>query len=465
MKLTDRLMDYYNMVFYILCFGAIAASISYTFRMVRGSYQGYTLSDTNAVHFFFGALLIASALFAGVLRVLGPVAFSSAFLFWRYTGRPTIPRNPWASSTLWIALLIWGLLTVLLATILAPFSTTWLLGAAGTGILFGLVLTQWAAALQVLKTTYTHTLWCLLTAASGIALTVLTTLNPASTQANPALSWGILLALISLALLLTLTDTLRARKKPLTWEEATGADGRRALLLSALTSIGTPDGYRYYGSRNRRLQEKYKSITPTIISLTATLDSLHLALASLALSLPLGIFFATSYSHLGAGITAITGAWLIAILYRWHAREWTAQTSLRSWLGAPRLRTLLGFTAGPILASILYSAGMTLLFSLPWWLPATAALLSFYLALGSPKPPTHFNYDLTITTPDGLLLPIEPFIMIGGQLFLIALIAFLLYLGPTICLIFLTCMVSYNLASHYLGKSPLQVLYSYLSPR
>ena len=97
----------------------------------------------------------------------------------------------------------------------------------------------------------------------------------------------------------------------------TAGAARRSLVLTALSAVGSPDGYKFYGVTRRVLQARFRSIRPAVISLLAALDSIFIMLAILALSVPLGIFFATSFGTFGAGVTLAVGAWLIALLFRW----------------------------------------------------------------------------------------------------------------------------------------------------
>lgn len=106
----DRFIEAYNFFFTLICYGAIAASICFTFRNVRGSYRWFTLTDQNATLFFAGACLILSAVFFAILRVLGPVGHSSANIFWRFPGVVGLPKNPWRVTAVLIALIVWGLL-------------------------------------------------------------------------------------------------------------------------------------------------------------------------------------------------------------------------------------------------------------------------------------------------------------------------------------------------------------------
>lgn len=454
MRLSERLMEYYTYLFYVLCFGAIAASISYTFRSVRGSYGVFSLADSNAVYFFFGAMLIASALFAAVACSLGPVGMSASQLFWRYPARAHLPRNPWNSAVIWGAVILWALLAVLLATILAPFSITWLVGAASVAVLFGIVLVQWTLASQLSGRNFVLNTWAVTTALAGIAITVWATTSQAISSDAGTWVMALTIGLAGIGLLAAMTQNLTQLKTPLTWEKAVSGAARRSLVLNALSAVGSPDGYKFYGVTRRTLQAKFRSISPAVISLLAALDSILIMLAVLALSVPLGIFFATSFGTFGVGVTLAVGAWLIALLFRWHAREWTAQASLRTWLGAPSLRTLVGFCAGPALMTTLYVLGVTLVFGLPWHLALVGLFLGFYVALGEVNPPTQISYDLTVTTAEGIMIPVEPAIMVGKNLVLIVVVAVALYIGALVPVLGLAVLIVWRLLSHFLGQSP-----------
>lgn len=447
MKASSKFIELYNLLFAFICFGAMAASLSYTFRLVRGHYHWFTLSDENAIFFFLGAILILLALLTGIIYALGPVGASPSELFWRYPGIAKLSRSPWKVFAIWGALALWGLLAVLLATILAPFSVTWLVGAASLTLILGLVLVQWGVAVQVTEHRGRFTAWGILAGLLGVGINFITTLKPALVQNHPQPVVWLVGAVLALALMGALTDSLRASKEPMTWEKSTRGNARRAVLLHALSSISHPEGYRFYGSTRTRLQE-IRSTKPAVISALAALDSTPVMLVILALSLPLGIFFSTVYGSIGAGLTTVIGCWLLALLFRWHAREWTAHPSLRTWLGAPALPTLLGFCTGPVLMSFTYTLSMMLIFALPWHMPLTALLMALFIAMGETNPATHINYDLTITTIEGLHIPIEPFIMILKHLGLIIVLALLMNTTPLFSLGFLTLATAHRINQH-----------------
>ena len=83
-SLSEQFTDLYTYALAFLCFIAIATSMSFSFRSVRGSYGGFTLDNSNAVFFFMGALLICCSLLCAVIRALGPVGYSAGELFWRF---------------------------------------------------------------------------------------------------------------------------------------------------------------------------------------------------------------------------------------------------------------------------------------------------------------------------------------------------------------------------------------------
>lgn len=146
---------------------------------------------------------------------------------------------------------------------------------------------------------------------------------------------------------------------------------------------------------------------PALISLISSLDSYVIFLSRLAISIPIGIFFAIAFGLPAVMTIAVLGSWTIATLYRWIIREWNSQPSLRAWMGGPYLQTALGYAIGPVLASWFYVLVMTIIFTLPLHGLAISFIYGLIISLGDPNPPGHTNYDLVITVFDGIIIPIE----------------------------------------------------------
>ncbi len=246
----DRFIEAYNFFFTLICYGAIAASICFTFRNVRGSYRWFTLTDQNATLFFAGSCLILSAVFFAVLRALGPVGHSSANIFWRFPGVVGLPKNPWRVTAVLVALIVWGLLGVLLATVFAPLSLGWLLGTSALLTLFGVFLVSGAQGSQLLKGSRPLDFWAVCACLTGSGFTVLATAFPQSAMASDGIVWGTG-TLLAVGTGLCLWLALAGKKKVLEPSEAISAHGRASVLLASLSSVGSPQGYRFYGSSRR----------------------------------------------------------------------------------------------------------------------------------------------------------------------------------------------------------------------
>lgn len=440
-KGRERFYDAYTYIFTAIYFLAMAGLTSYALREVRGSYLAFTLEDAQALPFFCGAVLIVAAGFVWLLHTLGPIAHSPSELFWRYSG-PALPTgNPWRRLETWLVLCAWATLSVLLATVFAPLSTLWLVGAATSTILFGAILIQGCATAQLLARPQPLLVWactCLLT---GLALVFTATLGlPLPAGIHPTtLALGALALMALLGALGSLTLNLLARHTRLEWSSAVSAYARSLTLLHALRNIGGTDGYRYFGSHNTRIRSTITSSSPATLSLAALADSLlPLTLITLT-SLPFAIFFGVGYGPIGPAAVTSIGALATASFYRWLAREWSTHRPLRQWTGAPYLPTLLGFTLGPALATGTYILLMALIFQLTPWALAAGLLFGAAIALGEVNPPTHYNYDLTFTSIEGLSVPIEPVIgllktllLIGGMIFLLTFGNYLTLLGPAL---------------------------------
>lgn len=406
---AERFIDTYNAFFYALVFFAVAGTLAYGLREVRGSYLYFTLNDEEALPFFSGALLIASAGFACMLYVLGPVAYSPSELFWRFTGRQP-GRNLWRRTENWAVLALWGLVATLLATVFTPFSATWLVGTAAGTALFGAVLMQGALACQLLGRKLPLLFWATTALILGVGLVLLVTtplgqgLNLGTLAPLLAGSWVLLAVTGSLVLIAATVRT------PLEWVASVAAYGRSALLLHALRNVGGIEGYRYYGSANTRIRRRVRSASAVRLSLAALADSLLPLLLSALLTLPLAIFLGVGFGATGTGAAIALGTWAVASFYRWLTREWATHQALRQWVGAPYFRTLLGFALAPGLATGLYVLTMALIFHLPLQIALAGLFFGLAIALGEVNPPTHYTYELTVTTIEGLTVPLEPII-------------------------------------------------------
>ncbi|MDO4898297.1 MAG: hypothetical protein Q3965_03215 [Rothia sp. (in: high G+C Gram-positive bacteria)] len=404
---SERFVDAYNALFCFLVFLAIAAALAYSLRQVRGSYLYFILTDQQAFPFFAGALLICSAGFAAILYILGPVAYSPSDLFWRFSGDLPAHRL-WRRTETWVVLALWGLTATLLATVFAPFSTVWLVGTGVGTLIFGIILMQGALACQLLGRKMPVLLWSAVALALGTGLVLLAT-TPLGTDSNlellaptPAGAWVLCAVLGSLCLSFARVGIA------LEWKDAVTAYGRSSVLLYALRNVGGAEGYRYFGSSSVRYRRRVTSASAVKLSLAALADSLLPLLLTFLVTLPFAIFLGVGFGAAGAGVVLALGSWATASFYRWLTREWAANQALRQWMGAPYLGTLLGFSVASALATGVYVLGMALIFQLPVHLVAAGLMFGFAIALGEVDPATQFNYDLTITTIEGLSVPIEP---------------------------------------------------------
>lgn len=207
--------------------------------------------------------------------------------------------------------------------------------------------------------------------------------------------------------MLSLFFVVRTWGKPLDGIVTTKSHARKTFLITALSNISSSESYKYYGSENRFFRRRIKYSNPIITSLASILDSLASFAGILMVSAPFGIFLGTAFGLLGATSVAIIGAWVIITLYRWLVREWSAQPSLRSWLGGSYIQRAFEYAVGPAFASSMYVLAMALIFNLPLHAVYIAFIFGLTVSLGEPNPPTHINYDLVMTTPDGVIIQME----------------------------------------------------------
>lgn len=444
--MNSKFVEGYNFLFYVLTFGAIAASISYAFRNVRGAYGLYVLDDARAPIFFIGAFLTACALLVFILRTIGPVGFSAAEIFWKFSGQLQLPVSAWRSSLTWAVLVLWGLCVVLLATVFAPLSTVWMLGACACALVTAFMLVEWTRATQLTHRFHWVSLWATIIACVGIAITVIGTLH--SLPAVP-LKPVIVLAVscLSSGFMLMLRDYLMSRKQVMAWEDATQGSGRRAVLLGALSNVGAPHGYKYYGAQGR--SHSLTTVSFLHLSISSVLTTPVPLFGTIALSLPLGIFLGTSVGTLGVGIVVVAGCWVLGSAYRWLAREWSAQASLRLWIGGRYLLTLFYLCIGPGIMVLVYLIAIALIFSLPLSVALAGFLFGFFIAMGEPNPPAHFNYELAITTAEGLMIPVEPVKWLITNVAALVLAGVALFAGATPSVLIIGGMLVTRILGHW----------------
>ena len=446
--LGKRLRDAYSVLFYIVFFAAGAGSISYALRLVRGSYLYFTLGDAQAPGFFMGSLLVSAAGLIWLLYQLGPLAFSPAELFWRYSGLRLPSRNPWSNLATQVVLGLWALLSILLATIFAPLSPFWLVGTALGAILFGAIMLQGMAAVQLMGCSWLLLSWALMALVTGIILVVVATAAPLG-AATVALAYPVAGGVLVLGVAGATVSTVMARGRLLEWATATQGYGRSTLLLYAVRNLSGAQGYRYYGAQRRRFRARISNARPLALSLAALADSLAPLVLITLLSVPLGIFIGVGYGAPGIGIVTVLGVWLVAFFYRWLPREWSAHVSLRQWLSAPYLPVLLGFSAGAGAATVIYALVMACIFQLP---PVIAVAALFYgaaVSLGETDPPQEYDYSLVVTLPSGIVLPVEPLIAAGSVMVQIAVVAVSVLTGPVQGLLVPAVFCAWRLIQHY----------------
>lgn len=455
-SLNDRFVDFYTYVLAFLSFLAIAASLSFAFRNVRGTFQNFMLDHSNAPLFFAGALLICCSLFSAIIYLIGPIGHSAGEIFWRFPGRGHLPKNPWKAMSIWGALVLWSLCTVLLATIFAPLSTLWLAGTATGAILYGIVLIFGALGAQVLNKTKLFHLWSTVSCLAGTFIIFFAT---TSVHADATNSNNIVLLLSSIALALLAVGAglsgvlaLISTRKPLNLPATMQADGRRSELLAALANIGSPQGFTYPGSSHRFFRRRFTHASPIWISLASAFDSWQVFLAVFTFSLPFAIFLGIALGKTGAVIVLMIACWIIATLLRWLCREWTAQRSLRSWMGGSYLVQLLGFAVGPSIACALCAGVGALIFGLPMYIVLIAFIMGFTVSLGDESPPQQIHYDLVITTHEGVAIPIELFAVALTFFLMVGLHLLAVLAGPLVGISMSLLLLAVTLFQHYRAR-------------
>ncbi len=245
-----------------------------------------------------------------------------------------------------------------------------------------------------------------MTGVTGVFTTLVSTAVSLSSGSRE-LSFYVASGIIIIGIILLVFLVVKALGKPVDGMAATKAHAQKNFLLAALSNFSSPAGYKYYGSTTNFFRRKITPCSPILTSLVSLLDNYFIFLYLLAFSIPLGIFFGIAFGLVGVGAITVLGAWTAATLYRWIVREWTAQPSLRAWLGGSYIKLALEYAVGPVLATCLYVVAMTLIFSLPLHAVVIACAFGLTVSLGEPNPPSHVDYDLVITTQDGVMIQIE----------------------------------------------------------
>ncbi|WP_237242764.1 hypothetical protein [Rothia nasimurium] len=443
-----RLGAVYKVFFYLVFWLALAGSFSVSLRQVRGSYLYFTLEDFQAPGFFMGGLLIAGAGLVWLFYQLGPLAYSPAELFWRYSGLSYPSRNPWHFRAIWVALGIWALLSVMLATIFAPLSVTWLVGTALGAVAFGVLMLHGMAAAQLLGRLKFLLAWAGLAAVTGLLLLIATTTDSVI-SANVALIYCLGALVLFLGILGTLVLVISAQNSPLERVAATQGFGRSTLLLYAVRNLSGAQGYRYYGGQRGTFRRKLVNSRSYLLSLAALADSLAPLVLTTLLSIPLGIFVGVGFGASGIGIVTIVGVWLIAFFYRWLPREWSAQLPLRQWLTAPYFSTLLGFIVGAGVATVIYAVAMTIIFQLPGIITGAALFFGIAVALGETDPLQEYDYSLVVALPSGLVVPVQPLVAASTVAFQIGVVALAVFSGTIQGLLIPLAFCLWRLGQHY----------------
>lgn len=195
-----------------------------------------------------------------------------------------------------------------------------------------------------------------------------------------------------------------------------------------------------------------------MLSVAASFDSVLIPAGTVVFSLPFAVFLSVAYGVPGVGIVLLAGCWITATMFRWLAREWTAQPSLRTWLGGGYTRQLVGYCVGPALLTALYALVIVLVFGLPLFVAAVAFLFGLTISLGTVNPPQHINYDLVIVTEAGVVLPVEPVAAVLKALMLVGVLA----LGMIPALVIAGVVVSGTVLSHRLKDLSLSKMFSEL---
>lgn len=447
---VGRVGKAYTVIFYLAFFFALAGSLGYAQRSMRGSYLYFRLEDPQAPTFFLGAALMGAAGLVWALYALGPLAYSPAQLFWSYPGTKNPSPNIWKNPLLWGLLGAWSLLSFLLSVAFLPLSLAWIGGTFFLLLSLGFFLSQGAASCQLLGRSFPLHAWAGLALISGLVLSLEATIGffPTSDVLGPYLLGG---GIFLLGICGSCLYSLAALKRPLEWTTAYSGYLRSTQFLYALYNLTGAEGYRYYGSSRRFLRGRLGSSSPSLLALAALGDSIFPIFLILVLTIPVAIFYGLGYGELGVCLVISLGVWALGFFYRWLAREWVASLPLRQWLVASYLPTLLGFSAGTVLATLLYLGAMSIIFQLP----PTALLVGFCFglatALGKPNPPRTFNYSNVLVLPSGLILPAEPLteaFKLFGQLVLVGLA--LAFLGPWAFLVPLSFLLL-RLGRHYLA--------------
>lgn len=69
--------------------------------------------------------------------------------------------------------------------------------------------------------------------------------------------------------------------------------------------------------------------------------------------------------------------------------------------------------------------------------------------MGEDNPPTHFNYELAITTMEGLVVPYEPIVWAAVNFIALSLAGFALFHGVGASLLIIGGMLVYRIARHW----------------
>ncbi|MFW0111531.1 hypothetical protein [Rothia sp. CCM 9416] len=453
-KITDRFVDLYNLSFYLLVMLALVGSISYALKQLRGHYLYFTLDDAQAPGFFLGALLIVVAAFVTVLGLLGPVAYSPSQLFWRYSGLIPASKNPWKQPAMWGALGLWALVVTSFAIIFTPLTPPQLCAVLTAACLYGAVLVHGAIGVQASGHWRLLAGWGVLALVTGLGLVLATTCDllpgydPTSTAQLCAAG------ILGSGFLGALAYGLAGTRTNLTWYALTSAYGRSAILFQGLRNLGGADGYRYYGSQSVRFRRRVLSARPLLLSLAALADSTGPFFLILVLTIPFAILGGVALGQAGASVVIAVGAWMVASLYRWLTREWAANLPLRGWLSAPYFSTVLGFAGGATLAASCYVLVMALIFQLPLLSALTGFIFGLATALGEHNPPLTYNYDLVITLPEGLVIPIEPASALFRVMLEILSVSLLLGIGKPWAVLIPLGILGSRLYEHYRKGHP-----------
>lgn len=440
-------IELYGNLFYIFCGIAVVISVSFSLRGVRGIYNQFTLTDNNSIIFYLGSLLVLNAIFISILRLLGPISYSSTELFWCYSGKDKLPQNPWRIKYVWITLAFWATLILILSTVFSPNSILWFIISTISSLIFSFLLLQGLASSQILNNHLLYR-WSLISGFIGTVVSILSTTSIYDQNSiRICLIWVIMVCVVGV--LLSAIVIYLAIGKSLDKITAVNAYASKNILVAALNNIGSPDSYKYYGSGIRFFRKLYKSSDIIVTSISSVLDSYANFICILAISLPLGIYSGIQFGLLGPGIITIMGCWIIATFYRWLVREWVAQPSLRFWLGGHYLKTSFKYSSGPSLAACLYAVVMTCVFGLPLHAILVGFLLGMTTALGDPNPPKQINYELLIITQDGVMIPMEYVKAVLLNTTIIVAHVAGLYMSPIMSIVIALIILAWRTQAHY----------------